>query len=218
MFFPERIRLIKKKCRVLEIGPGNSPHPRSNVLLERTFNDEEALKQRGGAGKLKTSKNIIFYDGGRFPFEDYAFDYVICSHVIEHVDDVESFCSEMFRVAKCGYLEYPTLYYEYLYNFSVHTQLINFSSGELLYMPKAESGLREFQPVHAVFNRTLELGYSDLVDDLKNIMFQGFEWSAPFRVRRAKKIEELSTQDLADLKPQSKTSRLLRRIIQKFVY
>ena len=215
MFFPERIRLIKRTDRVLEIGPGNSPHPRANVLLERAFDEVEALKQRGGTEKLETSKTIVFYDGGGFPFDDDAFDYVICSHVIEHVDDVEFFCSEMFRVAKRGYLEYPTLYYEYLYNFSVHTQLINFSEGELRHLPKTETGLQYFQPVQAMFNRALELGYSELVGDMKNVMFQGFEWSIPFKVRKAASIDELASNNPAELKPLANMSRLMRRVIHK---
>ena len=135
--------------------------------------------------------------------------------MIEHVDDVEFFCSEMFRVAKRGYIEYPTLYYEYLYNFSVHTQLINFNAGELRYLPKTEAGLQQFQPIHAMFNRALELGYSDLIEDMKNIMFQGFEWSSPFKVRKATGIEELASHNLAALQPLPKISRMLRRVLHK---
>jgi SAM-dependent methyltransferase len=215
MFFSERIRQIRKSDLVLEIGPGSSPHWRSDVLLERQFDEEEASRQRGGTARLATSKKLVFYDGNRFPFDDHAFDYVICSHVIEHVDDVEAFCSEMFRVAKRGYLEYPTVYYEYLYNFSVHKQLVNLYSGELCYLPKIESGLQRFQPIHDLFYRSLELGYSDLVQDMKRVMFQGFEWTEPFKVRRAESILELASHDLKKLQAMSLMSRYLRRIFHK---
>ncbi len=215
MFFPERIRQIGKTDRVLEIGPGGSPHPRSDVLLERRFTEDEASRQRGGTPGLATSKTLVHYDGGRFPFDSNAFDYVICSHVIEHVDDVEAFCAEMFRVARRGYLEYPTVYYEYLYNFPVHSQLVNFAAGELRYLPKSETGLQQFQPVHDLFHRSLELGYSDLVEHLKDAMFQGFEWSAPFEVRRATGIGELATQDPGALGSLPALSRHLRRVLHK---
>lgn len=214
MFFPEKIKRIRKTDRVLEIGPGGSPHPRADVLLELRFDDpREALNQRGGTEPLRTDKVTVYYDGGKFPFGDREFDYVICSHVLEHVPDVESFVAEMFRVAPMGYIEYPTIYYEYLYNFSVHVQLVNFESGELWYMPKCESSLTTFQPVQTLFHRSLELGYSDLVEDLKTVMFQGFEWHKSFPVRRASKIEELSitAYELATL---PRPTRNIRRVLR----
>lgn len=213
MFYPECIRSIEPTDRVLEVGPGNKPHPRSDILLERRFDDDAALRQRGGTPPLKTSKKVVFYEGKEFPFADKEFDYVICSHVIEHVPDVEKFCAELFRVAAKGYLEFPTVYYEYLYNFPVHLQLINFRAGELCYMAKADSGLSVFEPIQSAFYRSLELGSSDLVDDLKQVMFQGFEWEKPFPVRRVDSIKEL-TQDSPVLHEIPVFARYARRILR----
>lgn len=213
MFFSDRIRQIGRGDRVLEIGPGGTPHPRANVLLERQFSNEEAQRQRGGMPELSTAKTVVFYDGGRFPFQDGEFDYVICSHVIEHVEDVAGFCREMFRVGRRGYIEYPTIYYEYLYNFSVHLQLVHFESGELRHMAKRDSTLDMFQPVQAIFYRSLELGFSDLVEDLKAVMFEGFEWDKPFPVRRVSSIADLagSEQGLAAI---PYASRKMRRVMR----
>ena len=77
MFFPHLIKNIKPNDRVLEIGPGGLPHPKSSVFLEKRFSPEEAKRQRGYASPLKTYKKIIFYDGKQFPFKDKEFDYVI---------------------------------------------------------------------------------------------------------------------------------------------
>ena len=210
MFFADRIRAISPGDRVLEVGPGNAPHPRADVLLERRFDPREALEQRGRTPDLVTDKTLVHYEGGRFPFADGEFDYVICSHVVEHVEDVEGFCAELFRVARRGYLEFPTLHYEYLYNFPVHLQLLRFEAGELRYLPKASSGLPAFAPVCAVFHRSLELGHADLVDGLRDVMFQGFEWHQPFVVRRASGLDELAAP-VAEVPAPPAATRLVRR-------
>jgi SAM-dependent methyltransferase len=42
------------------------------------------------------------------PFKDKEFDYVICSHVLEHVPDPFKLKAEIERVGKAGYIELPT--------------------------------------------------------------------------------------------------------------
>ena len=132
MFFPHRITGIQEGHRVLEIGPGADPHPRSDVLLEMAFDDPaEYAKQFGHARPLETAKELVFYDGITFPFADGSFDYVICSHVLEHVPDVPHFLSEIFRVAKRGYFEYPLCYYELVYNIGAHVNYVKLTDGTL---------------------------------------------------------------------------------------
>ena len=69
MFFSERIRSIGPRDHVLEIGPGGTPHPRSDVFLEKAFEDTALAKaQRGHAPALKTGKKVVYFDGTVFPF------------------------------------------------------------------------------------------------------------------------------------------------------
>ena len=44
----------------------------------------------------------------KLPFKDKEFDYVILSHVMEHVPNLLEFKSEIERIAKAGYIELPT--------------------------------------------------------------------------------------------------------------
>jgi SAM-dependent methyltransferase len=44
----------------------------------------------------------------KLPFKDKEFDYVILSHVMEHVPNLIDFKEELVRIAKAGYIELPT--------------------------------------------------------------------------------------------------------------
>jgi len=46
--------------------------------------------------------------GEKLPFLDKEFDYVILSHVLEHVPNLIEFKNEVTRIAKAGYIELPT--------------------------------------------------------------------------------------------------------------
>ena len=95
----------------MEVGPGNFPHPRANVLAEKFI---DSNYHRSGDMKMLAHQELVQADGENLPFEDHSFDYVICSHVLEHVDNPLKFVAEQSRVAKKGYLETPSLLGEYL--------------------------------------------------------------------------------------------------------
>jgi len=216
MFFPDRITRIGASDRVLEVGPGGLPFGRADVLLDLAFDDEElAAKQRGGALAVATGKPTYFYDGGRFPFDDNEFDYVVCSHVVEHVADVEDFLSELSRVASRGYIEFPTTYYEMLFNFSVHTQFVANDRGVVVYLDKKLVDMSAFRGVQRLMYRALELGHSSIVDASQATMFDGFEWEGCIEGRRASSLEELynayPVQVSAYLTPPRRRIGLLRR-------
>lgn len=198
MFFSERIKSIKATDKVLEIGPGGTPHPRSDVLLEKIFDEPgEAKEQRGNVPELSTDKKIVFYQGENLPFADKEFDYTICSHVVEHVENIEKFISEIFRISSKGYIEYPTIYYEYLYNFRVHVNFVKFNNNTLYYLDKNETTLSQFEPIQRLFLQSLEKGYTNIVDDLQHIMFEGFEWFSPFEVKKADSLNVLTFENIS---------------------
>lgn len=192
MFFPELIQSIKTTDKVLEIGPGSNPHPRSDILLEYEFESlDVAEAQRGYQPVLKTDKPIILYKGNVLPFEDNEFDYVICSHVVEHVNDLDQFISEINRVGKSGYLEYPTIYYDYVYNIPEHVTFVKNRNSKIYWMNKDKTSLTEFQGIQNLFYYSLGQKYWGFVQDLRKYFVEGFEWFD--------KIESVETSDLKDL-------------------
>tara|TARA_B100000029_G_scaffold136841_1_gene131564 strand:- start:206 stop:820 length:615 start_codon:yes stop_codon:yes gene_type:complete len=54
-------------------------------------------------------KKFIKLNDKNLPFEDREFDFVIASHVLEHVEDTYFFIKELERVSSKGYIEVPTI-------------------------------------------------------------------------------------------------------------
>lgn len=216
MFFHDRLKNINKTDRVLEIGPGGSPHSRSDVFLEMQFSDEaEAAIQRSHCQPLKTEKPVFYYDGTTFPFSEKEFDYIICAQVLEHVADVELFLNELQRVGRKGYIEFPTIYYDYLYDMPTHVNFLLFDNKIIYHMKKDETDLNKFKKVTQFFNNTLELRYTHLIKHLKDYFFQGFEWEG---VITSKKVTDLScvTYDVDKLNlkefSRNKENKILKEI------
>ena len=82
---------------VLDIGCGYSPHPAASTICDVQDFEKNYL-----------DKKFVQLKEKKFPFKDKEFDFVIASHVIEHVEDVDFFIKELQRVAKKGYIEVPT--------------------------------------------------------------------------------------------------------------
>ena len=54
-------------------------------------------------------KKFIRLTEKKLPFKDNEFDFVVASHVMEHVEDIVFFIKELERVSKKGYVELPTM-------------------------------------------------------------------------------------------------------------
>jgi hypothetical protein len=224
MFFAERIKNINVTDNVLEIGPGADPHPRSNVLLELDYRTEaERSAQFGHAGKLITDKKIVYYDGNKIPFNDKEFDYVICSHVLEHIEDVPGFLSEIFRITNKGYFEYPLIYYEYLYNFNVHLNFLKFNGKVLYYKKKSETKLNDFSAVQVFFYESLKAGHVKIINDLLPLIMEGFEWDNPFEIMETETINDLTHKNFSMLQPSTikesspSVKHLLKQLVKKII-
>jgi ubiquinone/menaquinone biosynthesis C-methylase UbiE len=83
--------------KVLDIGCGFTAHEKANVVC-----DVQDLSN------FYKDKKFVKLNEKKLPFKDKEFDFVIASHVIEHVEDVTFFIKELERVALKGYIELPT--------------------------------------------------------------------------------------------------------------
>ena len=83
---------------ILDIGCGYTAHKKANVIC-----DVQDLSE------FYKGRDFVKLKDKTLPFKDKEFDFVITSHVIEHVEDVNFFIKELQRISKKGYIELPTI-------------------------------------------------------------------------------------------------------------
>jgi glycosyltransferase involved in cell wall biosynthesis len=116
-----KIRILPR-WKVLDVGSGHQPNRRANVLLERYL--EPTIHRTTDIVLMPDDKSLIVGDALKMPFRNNEFDFVVASHIAEHVDDPEGFCKELQRVAKRGYLETPGPLTEFLMPTASHKWVV----------------------------------------------------------------------------------------------
>lgn len=191
MFFKERVKSIKPGDRVLEIGPGATPHEKAEVFLEKTYeSEEELIAQSGHVGKLNTDKRVVEYSGDIFPFEDGEFDYVICANVLEHVEDVPKFLNEIMRVGKNGYLEFPTIYYDYMLNIEEHLNILKYDNSVIYWAKKEISPIPELTAFTDFYREVQGKGFR-FQNEVNQYLHYGFEWFGKINYKQVDKWQDL---------------------------
>ncbi|MDD3272791.1 MAG: methyltransferase domain-containing protein [Bacteroidales bacterium] len=126
---------VRKGLKVLEVGPGNNPTKRADVLIEKFVQDNT---HRRGDLKIFKHQKLVQADGENIPFKNGEFDFVVCSHVIEHTNNPVQFMEEQFRVAGRGYLEAPSLFGEFLAPKDSHKWVSLFIDNKLVMYEKSK--------------------------------------------------------------------------------
>ncbi len=98
---------IKPAQKVLDIGSGHLPFPFATHLADLALQDG-TVGRAGEPFKHIEGKPVYECNVENMPFADKEFDFVYCSHVLEHANDPEKACRELMRVGKRGYIETPT--------------------------------------------------------------------------------------------------------------
>ena len=164
---------------VLEIGGGSLPDPRSQVLVDR-FPDADGIAQRGGGPLVLGGRPLIQADGRRLPFKDGCFDYVIASHVIEHLEPTGAvdLATELCRVATAGYVEAPSIVYELVRDIPEHRIVVYCGPEGIHVAPKPPRNLAQAF-VDPLF---YDPDFCWVVEKHNELFFTGIEWRSDVRV------------------------------------
>lgn len=91
--------LRKTNGNLMDLGCGESPYrflvnEKSNIYFGIDIADAEKFDY--------DRKDITHFDGKNIPFDDNYFDNMMCTEVLEHVDDYQTLVNEVYRVLKPG--------------------------------------------------------------------------------------------------------------------
>ena len=94
-----------KNLKILDLGCSFANYwKEANLFADIDDHHENFSKRNLVYTKIEPNKKL--------PFKDKEFDYIILSHVLEHVPNLLEFKDELVRIGKSGYIELPTKLYD----------------------------------------------------------------------------------------------------------
>ncbi|MEQ8842662.1 MAG: glycosyltransferase [Acidimicrobiales bacterium] len=117
---------------VLDVGAGAWPNDAATIACDRSL--DEDIHRTGRATKV--DRPFVICDATALPFRDGAIDFVIASHIAEHIDDPEAFCAELARSAKAGYIETPSPLADYLLDEEYHQWRVGGADSDIRFVRK----------------------------------------------------------------------------------
>lgn len=172
---------IKPSDKVLDMGSGHMPFPLATHLADISLRNHK-IGRAGTPFKYLSGKPVYECDIENTGFNDQQFDFVYCSHVLEHVQNPENACNELMRIAKRGYIETPSKGKDIFLNSakaSNHRWSIDYSNNILIfseYTPEEIEGLNSgiLMSMHVNPQTKREKAFSALIylkAHLFNVMF-----------------------------------------------
>ena len=173
---------IKGGEKVLDIGSGADPFPLATHLADLY---EGETSHRAGP-IVKDGRSFQLCDIEKLPYDNKEFDFVYCSHVLEHAPDPARACEEIMRIGKRGYIETPTRVSDIMFNFTRlkghHKWHVNLLKNTLIFMEWGEKEHRDtecndfFLMVHSKYKNP----FQDLVCSHRDLFVNMFLWTETF--------------------------------------
>ena len=176
--------------KILDLGCGYTANKNATVVA-----DVQDLSN------FYKDKKFIKIDEKKLPFKDKEFDFVITSHVIEHVDDLDFFIKEIERISNQGYIELPSKLGDNLVfeNLTDHTWWFDYDDEkQILLAEKKKQYIEPFITV-SIAKKLEQLFRKDLILELF--------WS--------NKIDIVSTKDISKNIEQIKFRTLIKKYFSK---
>src|SRR3989344_2448558 len=200
---------IKPTDLVLEIGSGNNPNPRSNILCDLFITNNS---QRAGEFSIVIDRSFIVANCYKLPFKDNSFDYIICSHLLEHLEKPEKFIKELTRVGKRGYIEVPNIYGERLFGWDFHLWYCELKNKTLILTRKKE-GERFGGFYHKLIAE--KIWFRRFFEEYGDKFYIKYEWDNKIKIqiRKMNKMTKKYTWNLKKIYQKDKLANDLAKIL-----
>ncbi len=209
-FAARKVRLpIAPGARVLEVGGGDSPSPRADVLVDFALEPRE----RQGGRIRRDDRPLVLARVEALPFRDKSFDYAIAFHVLEHSSQPEVFLAELERVAAAGYIETPSFWSECVRPFTFHraqVDAISDADGPMLVIRKKPVPVPD-TTLSRAFEQRFNRGELDGIDP--DAWVTRFHWKDRIRYTivnpEVESVWPVETTVSDDFNPRTRTRRML---------
>ena len=124
---------LPRNALVLDVGPGQKPMWRADVLVDRYLSDDTHRP-----GPLNPARPLVCAEAGALPFADKTFDFVYSAHALEHTTDAVATIREFGRVARCGIVSMPSYHWERANDFPGHRWVGRVRDGVLILARKPQ--------------------------------------------------------------------------------
>jgi SAM-dependent methyltransferase len=162
---------------VLDIGSGGWPFKRANHLADKY---PDATTHRVEI-MVRDERPFFEVDLERLSFNDHAYDFVFCSHVLEHLDNPGQAMRELMRVGRRGYIEVPTRLSDAMFNFTRlpnHHRWHGMLLSDTLVLvewndwERRDLGNHFFDALHSPYNNALQ----EFFECNRDLFFVSYHW------------------------------------------
>lgn len=173
---------ISQNEKVLDVGSGSYPFPYATHLADLYCGETVHRSEKFVSDK----RPLTVCDISNMPFSDKEFDFVYCSHVLEHIPDPAKACKELMRVGKRGYIETPTRLSDVMLNYTRikdhHKWHINCIGSMIVFMEWKDAELRDMgtkyfeEELNSLWKNPFQDMFRDNIDLFVNMLM----WSEKF--------------------------------------
>lgn len=169
---------IREGDLVLDVGSGGWPFRRADHLADK-FPDHTTHRVEA---MVRDGRTFFEVDIEKLPFKDKKYDFVFCSHVIEHLDNPGKAMRELMRVSKRGYLEVPTRLSDVMFNFTRlkdHHRWHSVRQGPTLLLTewnereRRELGNEFFNALHSEYSNQ----FQSFFERNRDLFFTSYHWT-----------------------------------------